>query len=660
MRGNALTKGNGSTSAGGAAEGSQGQALLAQPLDLGHEHDRALKGHLKCHHAPLQGAVILNGPDPGAARKAACPWLPYAAPSALVELYSLSLGRSGFGPVRVWTLPLDFWVAAEAELVHPRDRALVSHTMPNVIREPCDEGMILARKTALPCTERQSRWILAATILASSMAFIDGTVVNVALPALQKNLQATAIGMQWVVEAYSLFLSALLLVGGSLGDHYGRKRVFLMGVSLFALASIWCGLAPNIEQLIVARAVQGVGGALLIPGSLAIISASFPTEKRGRAIGTWSGFSAITTAIGPVLGGWLIQHVSWRAVFFLNLPLAAAVIVIALRHVPESRDQNQTGSIDWLGALLATLGLGGLTYGLIESSRLSFFEPSVVFAIVGALVALVGFAFLEGRVKSPMLPLKLFRSRNFTGANLLTLLLYFSLSGGFFFLTLNFIQVQGFSATAAGAALLPFILIMFFLSRWSGGLIERYGPRMPLAIGPVVAAAGFALFALPGTQASYWSGFLPGIVVMGLGMAISVAPLTTTIMSSVDEEKAGVASGINNAVSRVASLLAIAVLGVVMLHVYSRELDRRLSSLDIPEATRTALYEQRIKLAGVDIDEVVNRPSASASIGAESIRQGLQQTVEESFVSGFRVVILICAAMALAGALVSFLVIENK
>ncbi|MCM3902598.1 MAG: MFS transporter, partial [Pyrinomonadaceae bacterium] len=230
--------------------------------------------------------------------------------------------------------------------------------MPNVIRDPCDEGIILSQKTALPCSEKQSRWILAATILASSMAFIDSTVVNVALPALQKNLQATAIGVQWVVEAYALFLSALLLVGGSLGDHYGRRRIFLMGVSVFALASMWCGLAPNIEQLIAARAVQGVGGALLIPGSLAIISASFPPEKRGRAIGTWSGFSAITTAIGPVLGGWLIEHVSWRAVFFLNLPLALAVIFIALRHVPESSDKNQTGSIDWLGALLVTLGLG--------------------------------------------------------------------------------------------------------------------------------------------------------------------------------------------------------------------------------------------------------------------------------------------------------------
>ncbi len=530
--------------------------------------------------------------------------------------------------------------------------------MVNVIRDPCDEGVMLARKTALACTEKQGRWILAATILASSMAFIDGTVVNVALPALQKNLQATAIGMQWVVEAYALFLSALLLLGGSLGDHYGRKRVFLMGVSLFALASIWCGLAPNIEQLIAARAVQGVGGALLIPGSLAIISASFPPEKRGRAIGTWSGFSAITSAIGPVLGGWLIEVVSWRAVFFLNLPLAVIVILISLWHVPESSDRNQTGSLDWLGALLATLGLGGLTYGLIESSRLSFLEPSVIFAIVGALIALVGFAFLEGRVKSPMLPLKLFRSRNFTAANLLTLLLYFSLSGGFFFLALNFIQVQGFSATAAGAAMLPFILIMFSLSRWSGGLIERFGPRLPLSIGPLVAAMGFGLFVLPGTKSSYWSGFLPGIIVLGLGMATSVAPLTTTIMSSVDEEQAGVASGINNAVSRVAGLLAVAILGVIMLQVFSGELDRRLRSLEFPEATRTALNEQRFKLAGLDVNESL--ALSGVPVASESTQHSLQQVVKLSFVSAFRLVMLICAAMAFAGGIVSWLLIEKK
>ena len=553
--------------------------------------------------------------------------------------------------------------------------------MPNVIREPCDEGIILSRKTAVPCSESKARWILAATILASSMAFIDGTVVNVALPALQKNLQATAIGVQWVVEGYSLFLSALLLVGGSLGDHYGRKRVFLVGVALFALASVWCGVAPSIGQLIAARAVQGIGGALLVPGSLAIISASFPPEERGRAIGTWSGFSAITTAIGPVMGGWLIEHVSWRAVFFLNVPLAVAVIVIGLRHVPESRERNVSGAIDWPGALLATIALGGLVYGLIESSRLSLFGWPVGGAIIVGLVALVAFVFVEARVHSPMLRLELFRSRNFAGANLLTLLLYFALGGGMFFISLNLIQVQDFSATAAGASFLPFVLIMFALSRWSGGLIKHFGPRPPLIVGPIVAAAGFALLALPGANAGYWPsfvssaglgiGFLPGVVVLGLGMAISVAPLTTTVMSSVSEDQAGVASGINNAVSRTAGLLAVAVLGVVMLQVFSRQLERRLASIDVPESTRSAIYQQRIKLAGIDTDKAAAEPRGpqpGSVAGVERLppvlsdteKQALRQAVKDSFVSGFRVILLISAAMALGGALITSLMIENK
>src|SRR5215212_1168039 len=305
------------------------------------------------------------------------------------------------------------------------------------------------------------RWILAATILASSLAFIDGTVVNVALPFLQTNLNATAIGIQWVVEAYSLFLSALLLVGGSLGDRYGRRRIFNLGVVIFALASALCGMAANIEQLIAARAVQGVGGALLVPGSLALISSSFNEKERGKAIGTWSGFSAMTTAIGPVLGGWLVEHVSWRAVFFLNLPLAVAVLVISVWHVPESREEDLAGPLDWIGAALATISLGAIVYGLIESPRFGFSNPVVVVTLVGGVVGLVVFVIHEARTKNPMVPLRLFRSQDFAGANVLTLLLYSALGGMFFFFTLNLVQVQGYSATAAGAALLPMIVIMF-------------------------------------------------------------------------------------------------------------------------------------------------------------------------------------------------------
>jgi EmrB/QacA subfamily drug resistance transporter len=482
------------------------------------------------------------------------------------------------------------------------------------------------------------------------MAFIDGTVVNVALPALQKNLNATVIGVQWVVEAYSLFLSALLLVGGSLGDRYGRRIVFMIGVTLFALASVGCGVAGSINQLIVARAIQGIGAALLVPGSLAIISASFSPDQRGQAIGTWSGFSAITTAIGPVLGGWLIEHVSWRAVFFINVPIAAAVLLISLRHVPESHDQDESGPLDWRGSILATLALGALVFGLIESSRVGFLQPAVVGSLLLGTGAVIGFLVVEARAQNPMLPLHLFRSRNFAGANVLTLMLYAALSGTLFFLALNLIQVQHFSATAAGAAFLPFVLIMFSLSRWSGGLVDRFGARLPLTIGPMIAAVGFAAFALAGPVANYWTTFFPAIIILGLGMAISVAPLTTTVMGAVPEHQAGVASGINNAVSRMAGLFAIAIFGVVMLLTFSRSLDRQLAQITIADDVRRSLAVQRVKLAGLELP---------ANINDETKRQ-LEHAVTGSFVSAFRLIMWLAAALALGSSLSAWLFIENR
>lgn len=510
--------------------------------------------------------------------------------------------------------------------------------MPVVLQDACDENVIRSGAAAAPCSKARGRWILAATILASSMAFIDGTVVNVALPALQTNLNATAADVQWVIESYALLLSALLLVGGSLGDHYGRRRVFLLGVVIFAVASGLCGFAGNVRQLIAARAVEGFGAALLVPGSLAIISNSFSEQERGRAIGVWSGFSAITTGIGPVLGGWLIQDVSWRAVFFINLPIALVVILISLRHVTENSDKETT-RVDWLGAILAALGLGALVYGLIESSQLGFNDRSVMMALTVGVIVLILFLFVESRLSQPMLPLTLFASRIFTGTNLLTFLLYAALGGTLFFLPLNLIQVQGYSPTAAGAVLLPFIVIMSLLSRWAGGLVTRYGPKLPLIVGPVITAVGYLLFLLPGIGGNYWTNFFPPVVVLGLGMAITVAPLTTTVMNSIAQNRAGVASGVNNAVARTASLVAIAVLGVVMIHVFKSNLNRGLISTNLSSSVAQSVQTQSTRLAAIDIPENLNPRS----------QQLIRRTIDESFVSGFRSVMLIGAALAAAG-----------
>lgn len=492
-------------------------------------------------------------------------------------------------------------------------------------------------------------WILAATILGSSMAFIDGTVVNVALPALQKTYNATVVDVQWVVEAYALFLGALLLTGGSMGDRFGRRRVFCWGVALFALSSAGCGLARSIGQLIAARALQGIGGALLVPGSLAIIGASFSQARRGQAIGTWSGFTAMTTALGPVMGGWLIEHVSWRVAFFINLPLAAAVLWISLFHVPESRDGRLAGPLDWNGALLATSGLGLLVYGLIESSRLGFGHLLVPVTLTGGAVLLAAFLVLEARSKHPMLPLALFHSHNFTGANLLTLLLYAALGGGMFFVPLNLIQVQGYSATAAGAAWLPFILIMFVLSRWSGGLVARYGARIPLVAGCGFAAMGYALFIVPGVGGSYWTTFFPAVALLGLGLAVCVAPLTTTVMNAMAEQQVGLASGVNNAISRVAALLGIALLGIVILHAFNGELDRRLPAIEIAPDVRQSIDAQRGRLAGIELPENLDATKRAA----------LTEAIDQSFVFGFRVVMVVSFALTLLSALSAWLIIKK-
>jgi EmrB/QacA subfamily drug resistance transporter len=508
-----------------------------------------------------------------------------------------------------------------------------------MIKQPCDEGVVLGAPRSATCKRSGRPWILAVTILGSSLAFIDGTVIVVALPAIQNAFHSTVAGVQWIIESYALFLSSLLLVGGAAGDRFGRSRIYLVGIVIFTAASAWCGLSTDIQELIFARALQGIGGALLVPGSLAIISATYDDEDRGRAIGTWSGFTSITAAIGPVLGGWLVEHASWRWVFFINIPLALVVIALVRWRVPESKGDRE-GPLDWPGAALTALGLGGLVYGFIESSNKGWDHPAVAGALTGGLIALAALPFVESRVQAPMLPLTLFRSRNFSGANLLTLFLYAAMSGALFFLPFDLIQVQGYSPTTAGASLLPFILIMFLLSRWAGGLVRRYGPKLPLVAGPVIAAAGFALFAVPGTGGPYWSTFFPGVVVLGLGMAMTVAPLTTTVMTAVPRDRAGIASGVNNAVSRVAGLLAIAVFGIALVQVFSSHLDHALSSVDVRPELRRSIDEQKTKLAGIEIPS--DAPTGPAVI--------IQQIIARSYVAGFRSIMMLSAFLSLLSA----------
>jgi EmrB/QacA subfamily drug resistance transporter len=429
--------------------------------------------------------------------------------------------------------------------------------------QPCAAEVIRSTRGTSACAQRDKAWVLAAAVLGSTMAFVDESVVNVALPTIEADLGTTLAAMQWVINAYTLCMSALLLIGGAAADRFGRRRLFLIGIVTFTLASIACGFAPDIAALVGARAIQGVGAALLIPCSLAIIGAAFNEQERGAAIGIWSGASALAAGAGPLLGGWLVDHLSWRAIFLINPLIAIPTLWIAVRRLPESGDPSAHASLDWRGAVLAFGGLGGLVYGLIAASRLGWQDMTVVASLTAGALLLLGLVLEERRSRAPMMPLRLFGSRSFSGVNLLTLFLYGALGGAFFLLPFLLIQAHGFSATAAGAVYLPFTLVLAVLSRWSGGLVDRFGARRPLIIGPLIAAVGFALLAVVSGEQAYWV-YLGPMIVLGFGMAITVAPLTTTVINSVKERETGVASGINNVVAAVASLLVIAVLGTLV------------------------------------------------------------------------------------------------
>jgi EmrB/QacA subfamily drug resistance transporter len=506
-------------------------------------------------------------------------------------------------------------------------------------KRPCDEAAIYSTRVARDCAASVKPWVLVATILASSIAYIDESVVNVALPAIESELQTSVVVIQWLVNAYTLCLSAFLLTGGAAGDLFGRRRVFVVGLAIFAVTSIWCGLSPNIAQLILARATQGVGAALLIPCSLAIIGATFDETERGKAIGTWAGFAAIAGAVGPLLGGWIVDHFSWRWIFFINPLLALPTIWIALTKVPESRDTQAIGGLDWRGSLLALLSLGSLAFGLISAPAFGWSSAVVIAALLFGLSLLAAFIWEEARSRSPMLPLQLFRSRTFSAVNLLTLLLYAALGGAFFFLPFALIQVQGFSAVLAGAAFLPFTLIMGTLSRWGGGLLDRFGAKWPLIIGPTIVALGFALLSLPIGGGSYWA-FLPPMVVLGLGMVISVAPLTATVIGAVPDHETGVAAGISNAVASVANLLAVAVLGALALGLDDRALDRALTAKPMPSEVVQAVGNAR--------GQFVIAPALATVQGND--RQLAESIIRGSLAKSIRSIMLVCAVLALAGA----------
>ncbi len=498
--------------------------------------------------------------------------------------------------------------------------------------------------STLTVASRAGKLTLLATILGSSVSFLDSTVVNVALPTLQRDLDASLSSVAWVVDAYVLTLTAFILLGGSYGDLFGRRRAFAIGLIGFMAGSALCGLAPTLLALDVARAIQGVGGAFLVPSSLAILTASFDPAERGRVVGLWASLSGVGGAIGPLVGGFLVDSVSWRAIFYLNIPIVAVALWLVASVVPESRPPTRHARLDLAGAFTATVMLATITFALIQGGVWGWSDPRIVGSFTVGAITAVTFLVVEHRRRDPMLPLTVFRNRTFAGANAATFAIYFAISGALLFVVLSLQQVRGFSAFAAGLAVLPLTVVLLAGSPFAGRLADRVGPRIPMTVGPIVAGLGIGLLAATARHGSYWVAIFPGFLIFSVGIATTVSPLTAAVLSALETSRAGVASAVNSAISRFAGLVAVAILPGLTLVAFTQGLERRIADIDIGPATRSAILAMRDHQGGLEVPPIRDGLVHARLVGA----------VHASFTDGFVWAMLVCAALLIAGGLISW------
>jgi EmrB/QacA subfamily drug resistance transporter len=499
----------------------------------------------------------------------------------------------------------------------------------------------------------EGKWIMVSAILASAMAFIDGTALNVVLPALQKSLNATGADLFWLLNAYLLMLASLILIGGSLGDKLGRKKVFMLGILVFILGSTACGLAPTVFLLIIFRIVQGVGGALMIPGSLSLISSSINENERGKAIGTWSAITTVVTIGGPILGGSLADAGLWRYIFFINVPIGIAALIILMSKVKESRNEDADKAVDIGGAIAIAFSLALITFGFLRIPALGLKSPQVYLTLLGGVILLFVFILIEKKSKHPMMPLNLFANPIFTGVNLLTFFLYAGLGAGMLFLSLNLVQVQGYSQLQSGLTFLPFTVLMIIIARFAGTLADKYGPRLLLIVGPATAGMGLLILSFikqTSGPAEYWTSFFPGIIVFGLGMSFTVAPLTATVMSSVSDHLSGTASGVNNALTRIANVFANAIFGALAVLLFAGALQSKVQSIPLDSNVKQAVVKEAANLGNARIPNEFD-PKYKAEI---------TKSYRESFIQAYSDIMKISAGLGFLGALMIVLFIRNK